>query len=273
MDGKIPPAKQGVRVTTKLVKSSTKRMIMTIHESDRSVTIYVGNATIYCIDVQILKKVNGEFYDVGNLSKIRWDKVCSLADDFQKGTDSIMLLKLVISYIHSNYPVVTSLRFTDMSTKECDDGSQINLAALKYLTVGKTWYEDNFGASIDEERRDFYNILGKQLLEKKQKTSWEQLKTVIPIDKLFLPEEEVKDLYTKARTWQEFLNPILQRHGKVKTCMVFSPWFDVFVFGYLRISFISLQYSLPIKDHGIEYTVSDFKGGNRSMTRTTHKKN
>lgn len=263
MDGKIPPPKQGARVTRKLVTVGIKRMIMTIHETDNSITIYVGNPRIYCIDVQLLKMINGDLYDRGNLSKIRWDKVCSLDDNFEKGTDSTMLLKLVISYIHSTYPMVKTLRFTDMSTKECDDGSNINLAALKYLTVGKTWYEDNFGATIDEERKAFYDTLGRQLLEKKHNTSWDKLKTVVPVNKLGIPEDEVKSLYTKATTWQDFFNPIIQRIGKVQGCITFSPWFDGFVWGHLSMSFISLQYTLPIKDHGIQYVVSDYKSGGK----------
>ena len=264
MDGKIPPAKQGARITIKRITVGIKRMIMTIHETDMSITIYVGNATVYCIDVQILKKINGELYDIGNLNKIRWDKVCSLNDDFKKGTDSILLLKLVISYIYLKYPSVKTMRFTDMSTKECDDGSKINLAALKYLTVGKTWYEDNFGASIDEQSRVFYDILSKQLLEKKKNTSWEELQTVIPTKKLDFPEEDIKNLFLKSTTWQDFFNPILKRLGKIKTCIVFSSWFDTFVSGYLRISFISLQYSLPVKDYDIQYIISEYRGERRT---------
>ena len=112
MDGRIPPLKGGAKMTIRYIKSGSKNMVMTLHETDTSITIYVGNRTIYCIDVQLLKKVNGELYDVGNLSKIR------CIDDFEKGTDSIMIMKLVISYIHSNYPIVKTLRFTDLSVKE-----------------------------------------------------------------------------------------------------------------------------------------------------------
>lgn len=259
MDGVIPPAKNGAIISVKRISVGLKRMVMTIHETESSITIYIGNAKIYCVDVQLLKKVNGKFYDTGNLNKIRWDKVCSLNDDFKRGTDSVMLLKLVISYIHLKYPEVKHLRFTDLSTKECDDGSSINLAALKFLTVGKTWYEDNFGASIDEQSEMFYKTLLKQILEKKK--SWETIKTVIPVSKLSLPEEYLENLYNKAETWQEFFNPILDKLGRVRTCILFSPWFNSFVLGYLRMSYISLQYSLPVKDHGIDYVIGEHRGG------------
>lgn len=161
MDGKIPPPKGDAAVTILPISIGSKKMIMTIHETDRSIKLYIGNKTVYCIDVLLEKAITGELYDTGYLSKIRWDKVCSLDNEFEKGKDSVMLVKLIISYINSNYPSVKKLRFTDLSTKECDDGSSINLAALKYLTLGKTWYEDKFGASIDEEYNLFFEIMQK----------------------------------------------------------------------------------------------------------------
>jgi hypothetical protein len=260
MDGKIPPPKEDAKVSVISINVGSKKMIMTIHETVRSITIYVGNKTVYCIDVMLEKAITGELYDTGYLSKIRWDKVCTLDNDFEKGNDSIMLVKLILSYINSHYPSVKSLRFTDLSTKECDDGSTINLAALKYLTNGKTWYEEKFGASVDEERKLFFDIMNKQLLEKKKNTSWDLLKTRIPVDKLSIPEDEVKDLYMRSSTWQEFFYPIRERLGVSRTCIIFSPWFNQFASGYLKISYISLQYSLPVKDHGIPYTMS---GGRR----------
>jgi hypothetical protein len=67
-----------------------------------------------------------------------------------------MIMKLALTYVFDNYPEVEVLKFKDFSTKECDNGSKVNLAAMKYLTVGKTWYEDKFGAFLDEERIVWY---------------------------------------------------------------------------------------------------------------------
>ena len=267
-EGIIPKPKASQQVYTKYVTVRNKKMIMTFHESDTSITIYIGNSRIYCIDVQLLKKVNGEFYDQGHLTKIRWDRVCSLNDNFEKGTDSVMILKLILTYIFNTYPI-KSMTFTDLSTKECDDGSKINLAALKYLTVGKTWYEDNFGASIDESSSVFYSSLLKQLTTKKLNTTWEQLRGYIPMKSIPIEESKLQELYEKAGTWQEFFNPILQELGKSRLCKIFSPWFDTFVMGFLRMNYISLVYVLPIKDYGIRYTLSDYpQGGMRSKGKS-----
>jgi hypothetical protein len=82
-----------------------------------------------------------------------------------------------------------------------------------------------------------------------------------------IPEDEIKELYEKTSRWQDFFYPIVERLGKSKTCILFAPWFDRFVRTYLRISFISLRYSLPVKDHEIPYTMT---GGRR---RRSIKKN
>ena len=263
MDGKIPPPKEGAKVTIRSISVGKKRMIMTIHETSGSITIYVGNRTVYCIDVFLEKNLLGKILPLGNLSKLRWDKVCTLDDDFEKGKDSVMLLKLVISFIHSNYPSVKEIIFTDLSSKECDDGNTISLAALKYLTVGKTWYEETFGASLDKGQISFYDNMEKQLLEKKKNITWGYLKEIMPAGKMEIPEDEIKELYEKTSRWQDFFYPIVERLGKSKTCILFAPWFDRFVRTYLRISFISLRYSLPVKDHEIPYTMT---GGRRRRT-------
>ena len=68
----------------------------------------------------------------------------------------------------------------------------------------------------------------------------------------------------RSSTWQEFFYPIVQKLGVSKTCITFSPWFNQFASGYLKINFISLQYSLPVKDHGISYTMT---GGRRKTIK------
>jgi len=219
---------------TRSINYGDESTVLTIHETDTSISIYVGDKNL--IDAKLLKTVNGELYEVGYLSKIG---VCE---------DS--LIKVLLSYIHSNY-AVEALRFSDMTWVYGD----IHLTAFKYLTMSKTWYEDNFG-SVDEQSKLFYKLLDSKLLEKKQKTSWEQLGAYIPVDKLSLPVEEVRDLYMKAATWQDFFRPIVETLGE-RAFLLFSPWFHGFVTAYLGVSYISLEYILPVKDYGVVYAVKE----------------
>ena len=248
---KIPPA-ANAKVTRYSLKYNEKDITITIHETDMSITIYVGNDSLYCIDAKILKTVNGELYEVGYLSKI--------------GGCEDSLIKVLLSYIQSNYPV-GAVSFSDMSWAY----GQINLAAFNYLTVRRVWFEDIYdgfasarvsasasAADIVYEQKLFYRQLEFKLLDKKQKTPWEQISAYIPVDKLSLPVEEVRELYMKAATWQDFFRPIVERLGeKERVYMIFSSWFHAFVTGYLGMSYISLQYILPVKDYGVEYTVKE----------------
>ena len=246
---KIPSAvnaSANAKVRTYSLRYDEKDIIMTIHENDMSISIYVGDKN--SIDAKLLKKVNGELYEVGNLSKIG-------------GCEDSM--KALLSYIHSNYPSVGVMRFSDMTCLYGD----IHLAAFNYLTSRRVWFEDTldgFGsaetvtasADIFYEQKLFYRQLEFKLLEKKQKTPWEQLGAYIPVDKLSLPVEEVREVYIKAAIWQDFFRPIVEKLGE-KACIVFSPWFHAFVTGYLGMSYISLQYILPVKDYGVGYTVKE----------------
>jgi hypothetical protein len=224
---------KGDTVTVHLLNYGDESTVMKIHETNMSISIYVGDKNL--IDAKLLKTVNGDLYEVGYLSKI-----CVCEDS---------LIKVLLSYIHSNYPV-DALRFSDMTWVYGD----IHLAAFKYLTVSKRWYEDNFGGVEDEQINLFYKLLDSKLLEKKQKTSWEQLGAYIPVDKLSLPVEEVRELYMNAATWQDFFRPIVETLGE-KVYLIFSPWFHGFVTAYLGVSYISLEYILQVKDYGVAYVV------------------
>jgi len=79
-------------VIKKTVRVGDKVMIITQVESDTSVTIYIGSNDIYCIDAQVLKINDKEYAEIGNLTKIRWDSVCSIEAPFERGKDTIMIL-------------------------------------------------------------------------------------------------------------------------------------------------------------------------------------
>lgn len=66
-----------------------KVMIITTYETINTITIYIGNRDIYCIDIQLLKDTQTNTVNTGYLTKARWDSVCSIEEPFSKGTDTI----------------------------------------------------------------------------------------------------------------------------------------------------------------------------------------
>lgn len=246
-------------------KPRKKIMIITTYESQNSITIYIGNRDIYCIDAQILKNSYSGIYETGLLTKARWDMECSLDEPFKKGVDSIIIIKLLLTYIKDKYPTVKELLFTDMSTKECDNGSSVNLAGMKVFTDGKTWYETHLDVTMDDIHKNQYNIMKEYAEKKKKELSFNTFMsfTNTSINKLPIPEEILEEKYNTSSTWQEFFSFIRNSIGVEKYCIWLSTnsWFDNFIFAVLKFQTLGIQFIFEPKQYNISYTIMGNIGG------------
>lgn len=243
-----------------------KIMIITTYETVNTITIYAGNRDIYCMDIQLLKDIDTNTANIGYLTKARWDSVCSIDEPFGRGADTIIMIKLLVSYIKDNYPNVTQLLFNDMSTKTCNDGNSVSLAAMKLLTDGKTWYESHFNISVEGANDYLYNTLKTTINTKKQELSFDKFAMYSNINYLEINTEELRQIYNKSNTWQAFFSYIRDQLGVSKLCIWFSRnnWFDIFLNTILKINIASIQFILNIKKYNdIKYTVVNNTGGKR----------
>ena len=176
------------------------------------------------IEVTLLKTINGELYDIGDIRII--------------GNASVPLIQSVISYIHSKYPV-TTLRFKDTCVKDGDI-----MCLFNYLTLGNSWYEDNFGKSTDDMCIFFYDELNKRLLEKKNNTSWEDFLNIMWIHNLSIPLDDIKELYIKASSWQVFFRSLRQRIKSEE----FSECINRFIRIYIG-NYHAFEYCIPVRPY------------------------
>lgn len=273
-EGTIEAPRGVIRETRETVKANDKHMVITTYECERSITIFIGSSTIYCIDAQLFK-ANGQIMDTGILTKIRWDSECSTSNPFTKGSDTNMILQLLMTYIKDRYPDVKHIGFTDMSTKRCDNGSSVNLAAMKFLTVGKTWYEDNFHASVDPHSIDIYDNMIKEMNKKKASMSWDKMKQYMETIEI-ISENDMHEKYDECDTWQkwftwiyETLKVTLKNKDKAaaKLCIWLSHnnWFDVFLQSVLHFNTMAIKFVLTPKLFDLPYRI--YAGGRRN----THK--
>jgi hypothetical protein len=269
-DGMIPEWQRGVTVERHIVFMNKKSLIVTIHNTVSSTTIYIGNDKTYCIDAMIMKPSSGADIRIGILEKIRYDEECVLGENrFERGRDTTALLKLLLSYIHDNYPHVTHLLFNDMSMRVCDDGNEVSLALMSYLATGKTWYETHFGAFRDTVAEQTFRQREGLFQEAKTRVSWEAMSGFINAP-LPIPEEEMRILYNAAATWQEFFGPLRARIGIQQFCIFLAPWIRNFAMCYLRDTFTSPQFLLPVGNYGIHYKT---RGGKRHRRTKRGKRN
>ena len=276
--------KHKITIFSKNNKNSKKIFIITIFECKTSITIYIGSPNIYCIDCQLLKNINTGIPYTGILTKARWDIECSIDNYFKKGNDSpaqeqfknqlyelddsILIIKLLLSYIKNNYPTVHDIIFTDMSTKECDDKSSVNLASMKVFTDGKTWYETHFDVKMGDIYKELYDKMKIQANKIKSELQFDNFMGYAIIDKLAIEKEELKKIYNEARTWQDFFSQIREKIGVSKYCIWLgtSNWFDNFVRTILQFNTLGLQFIFEPKEY-ITYSINEYTGGRHTTIK------
>jgi hypothetical protein len=275
--GTIPsPKREDDTIVRKKVTINQKQMIITEYLSELGVTIYIGNQNVYCIDIQLYRNKYGIFTDIGNLTKIRWDEVCSLTHDFKKGSDTEMILNVAMKYIYETYPGVRFLSFNDLSTKECDNGTSVSLSAMKLFTDGRTWYEQHFHAMIDPQYSEVYDHMKLKADEIKRTMSWDQFQSFAVFNNM-IPIDEIKELYESSSTWQLFLKAIKEKvngDDKGRFCEWLSTknWFDNFVQSKLRFNLMAVQFLIDISKFNIEYTIELMKGGrNKTLKKSLNR--
>jgi len=263
--GTIEVPRGTIKTEQSHVIANKKHMIITEFHTQDGVTIYIGSETIYCIDV-LLRKIEGSdvFEPIGLLSKIRWDGECSLNDPFEKGSDTIMIFQLIISYLRNKYPDVKVLQFTDLSTRACDNGASVSLAAMKLFTDGKTWYEDRFEACIDPLYEEIYNKMKSHADTIKKTMSWDVFSTYLKNDEKIIDNGTVQTFYEETTTWQDFFSKIRDTVDKSKFCIWLSTrdWFDSFLMRQLNFNIMGVHFIINIPEfkHTIEYELTT-KGG------------
>lgn len=241
---------------------------LTTFESTNGIRIFIGgHSNIYCLEGFIYKDtvMNNSYIDksVGQLVQVYYDQACSLNGDFEKGIDTRNLIHLFLSIVKKNFTHVTQIKLTDASTKVCDNGSEVSLSNMLYARRGKTWYEHHFKATLDTKYTAMFDNAVRRFTAAKDTFSWEQFTPFIKGD-LPLPQQEMKEIYNKATTWQEFFSTVANRIGDAEFCEFVSPWLNDFMATIMGFNFVMGFYYIPLTHYQQrEYTVSPFTGGGR----------
>jgi hypothetical protein len=261
--GTIAPPYDVLRTVQQHVTVGNKTMVITEFHKKRPITIYIGSAKVYCVDITLYKDDDGICRPRGDLNNIRWDGACSINHPFEKGTDTIMIFKLAMTYIHRTYPTVTELSFTDMSTRQCDNGESVSLSAMKLFTEGKTWYESHLHTRIDPRSEAQYNAMMAYTTEQKKEMSWNELVDYIPRHSTILNIDRIKEVYQSSKTWQEFFLYVRSQLGMSAFCICLSKdgWFDEFILKRLNFNLMGIHYTIDPSLYDTDYTLEPMTGG------------
>jgi hypothetical protein len=258
-------------VETKILEVNSKQIKITVYKGDDTDTIFMGGHTKFCIDA-IVQKANTEFAKRGGnisnvyLSHIYYDINCSLDGKFKRGLDTNMIMRLFLSYIKNNYSHVKTVTFTDASVRQCDNNQYVDLAEMSYIRTGKTWYETHFDAYLDPSDQPKIRQCQLKFAEAKKNITWDLMNQYMT-GPLPMEEEEMKQLFEKATTWQEFFGTLSDRITIARFCEFVAPWLHKFLIQHMGFPFSSVHYVISLSVFTpIEYTTADYKRGGRRFT-------
>lgn len=269
----VPPPSPGDTATRTTLRIGKKHILLTTYETLDSYVLYFGGRYFYCLYAIVSKQESSMAayftHETGCLPEIHYTTSCSLEENFRRGIDTTMLVRLAITYIKKTYPYVKILTFSDASYRECDNSSKVELPEMACITTGKTWYETHFGAEPVPSTVSILKRAARKLELMKQELSWNQFKR-LTTRAYPLPDEVVKAAYETAATIQDFFLWLRGEIGVPEFCVFLAPWLHGFFHQHLSVIVSNLSYTLPIQEspvEPVEYEESPFRGGKRPTRR------
>jgi hypothetical protein len=269
----IIPPKGASLPLIKTLKYGKKTFKLSIYETTDCITLFIGGNNLFCIDAFLYKpdspfsRIPGFNLNEAVLSHIYYNSDCTLNKNFERGTDTLNILSLLISYIKDNYKHVTTINLNDTSFRECDNGQIVELSEMSYIRTGKTWYETHFDAKLKDEDRDIFLKIERNFQNKKENISWNMMKNFIT-GELPLSDNILAEMYNTAKTWQEFFGTLSNKIGISKFCIFVAPWLHRFILTVMDYNFSNVKYTIDIKNIPyIDYTSSNQQGGKRQTLK------
>lgn len=281
MRHRVPQPKSGVEEDsfTVQLKDGTQFLITT-HKSDKTINIYIGGPHAYCIQGQINRKFktktkshNDRMTDlfpphIAHIHNVYNDEICAVNRRFKRGGDTRNIFNLMLTLIKRFAPYVSEVRFTDKSTRECDNGIHVSLPVMHYLQDGRTWYETHFNAVMNIRDKDELHRAEETLAF--HKLTWAMLNDhFITTNQLPLPESEMEELYNSAKSTLDFFRILYKQIGIAQFCIFLSPWIHLLMDKpYFPFSFNTAKFSInafEINEIPFEFVVNG--GGKQTRKR------
>jgi hypothetical protein len=128
-NGDYPKALNNEIITKKVIQlDALQSFLLVTYETNRIINIYLGGHDKWCIYSHLVKDDNNEIKEMGYITKIRYDKACSLNHRLTRGGDMTQLISFLIQYIYNTYPNVKEMTYNDLSTRSCDNDTDVSLA-------------------------------------------------------------------------------------------------------------------------------------------------
>ena len=171
------------------------KFYLTITHANGSDSLSIGGRKGECVNISvntpesILVQRGHHQLDTATIPILAWDSKCAIDKDLERGTGTILMIRVLLSETLKRYPYIKKFTFRDNSLIPCDNGKQISLLHLTIIKYNMSWYESHFHASIEnpvysKKYKDGLTILN----DKELKMSFDDFKNKI---KAFTTESDL----------------------------------------------------------------------------------
>lgn len=238
-----------------LVKTPHYQFVLQVNERTtpyHSMSLFVGpNEKQVCLDLQIMFPDNDERLlqamnpSIATLSKIEALEECSYLEVSESYMDKFSfgkeIIYAVISIILTNIPHIKSIKLNDKSYIPCNRSYRETLDLPTYYIAlyGKTWYESNFNAYINQKdkyekyREDVTLYCSEDL---KKSIAFSELALLPTIHTNAYAESkfhenyaEYEKQYINAKTLPDFFKQINKNLSRKERCKFFKAWLEQFI--------------------------------------------
>ena len=230
------------------------------------------DTTKFCIEIHVYN------YNIpyAELSKIKYNKGCSIQKTLERGLGTQNMLKIALALVSQLYPEIKSFLFKDFSEKECDNGANIHLGYFSLITSGKTWYEKNFGATIKDAV--FEELYKKDLEKLNHKDIYIDIYDLLTGHNVKKPLKDiiVKE-YDNSKNYKDFFTRLNNKFGRNMLCEYIQPWLRDFMRKLDLERYFYMEWEIPVNEiQKFNIKIQNYKkyegGGRRNITNKVKKR-
>jgi hypothetical protein len=235
-------------------KTKIKKTIRFYYGTNIELTHYyeIGSSSDPCLSLSIYTQqteipIPDKMKKIASLSKIKKIEGCIIdfnEEIYNKYSFTKELLYFIKKYIKINYPYIEEISLTDESIIPCSIDEELDLMSYSIAFYGKTWYEINFNAKIENSsKKEAYEkaIQKYKSKELKKEFTWEHFYNII-ILKHSAPYvsnmmeniySEIENRFKNSETFPEFFGKIKPLYPENKKCIFYKTWLKRFIFTYV----------------------------------------
>jgi hypothetical protein len=205
-----------------------------------------------CVDIYVMypefkKEIPNANYKIANLITTHYNEKCSVNEKLERGEGTQHIISTAMYFVYKMCPFIDGFAINDASTRQCDNNTTIILSYFSITKYGKTWYENNFKAYIeDNEKKEKYRNIILEIF-RKELPEWEIFNVMFlrNVNKDII--KKLEDIYKISKTYNSLFKNI-HNEGIITACIYFQPWIEKLMLTTdLRNYVMFTQWIIPIE--------------------------